>query len=78
MKIIDEFRNYLLEPETKVIYINNKVNIINYKSIEHFDNNKVMIKTDKLVTIKGENLVVKRLLNDEVLVEGKINNIEFR
>lgn len=78
MKIIDEFRNYLLDVESKVIYINNKVDIINYKSIEHFDNSKVIIKTDKLIIIKGENLVVKKLLNDEVLVEGKINNIEFR
>ena len=33
MKILDEFRNYLIEPETKVIYIDNKVSIINYDTI---------------------------------------------
>lgn len=78
MKILDEFRNYLIEPETKVIYIDNKVSIINYDTIKHFDNDKVIVSASKIITIKGCNLVVKKLLNDEVLVEGKIDNIEFR
>ena len=78
MKILDEFRNYLIEPETKVIYIDNKVSIINYDTIKHFDNDKVIVSANKIITIKGCNLVVKKLLNDEVLVEGKIDNIEFR
>ena len=78
MKILDEFRNYLIEPKTKVIYIDNKVSIINYDTIKHFDNDKVIVSANKIITIKGCNLVVKKLLNDEVLVEGKIDNIEFR
>ena len=77
MKILDEFRNYLIEPETKVIYIDNKVSIINYDTIKHFDNDKVIVSANKIITIKGCNLVVKKLLNDEVLVEGKIDNIEI-
>lgn len=79
MKLFDDLRNYVLEEQFKMIYLDNKVNIVNYKSIEHFDSNKVMIKTDKcIVTIKGQHLIVSRLLNDEILVEGSIDNIEFR
>ena len=59
-------------------YLNNKLNVINYQAIEHFDNNKIMIKVDKLLVIEGKNLVVTKLLEDEIQIEGSIKKIEFR
>lgn len=72
-------RNYFLENEFKVTYFQNKVNIVNYESIEHFDSNKIIVrKNNESIIINGNNLVVSKLLNDEILIEGKISNIEFR
>lgn len=72
-------RNYFLENEFKVTYFQNKVNIVNYESIGHFDSNKIIIrKNNESIIINGNNLVVSKLLNDEILIEGKISNIEFR
>lgn len=79
MKNINDLRNYLTESEFKITILKNKINLINYESIEHFDANKIMIKSDSgLIVINGKNLVVTRLLIDEVLITGIIHNIEFR
>lgn len=79
MNPINSLREYILEPNFKMIFENNKLDIINYSSIEHFDNNKVMIKCEKILLIlEGSGLVVSRLLKDEILVTGNIKKIEFR
>lgn len=72
-------RNYILENDFKIIYLTNKLNIVNYSDISHFDNNKIIINyKDGSVLISGKNLVVSKLVSDELLIEGSINNIEFR
>ena len=77
MKIIDGIRNYVIEFEIRII--NNKVDVINYKDIGHFDSNKVIINySDGSVVIKGNNLVVSKLMNDEILIGGEIKGLELR
>ena len=79
MKIIDGIRNYIIEQEFEIRIINNKVDVINYKDIGHFDSNKVIINySDGSVVIKGNNLVVSKLMNDEILIGGEIKGLELR
>jgi sporulation protein YqfC len=79
MKIISKIRNYILEEEFTINIYKNKVNIVNYISIGHFDSNKVsIIYSEGEVLISGSNLVVSKLLHDEVLITGVIKNIELR
>ena len=74
-----KLRSYFLENEFKVTYIQNKGNIVNYESIGHFDSNKIIVrKNNGSIIINGNNLVVSKLLNDEILIDGKISSIEFR
>ena len=76
MKIIDGIRNYVIEQEFEIRIINNKVDVINYKDIGHFDSNKVIINySDGSVVIKGNNLVVSKLMNDEILIGGEIKGL---
>ena len=79
MKIIDGIRNYVIEQEFEIRIINNKVDVINYKDIGHFDSNKVIINySDGSVVIKGNNLVVSKLMNVEILIGGEIKGLELR
>lgn len=79
MNPIESLREYVLEPNFSMTVLDGKIDIVNYLSIEHFDSNKVMIKCESvLIVIEGSNLVVSRLLKDEVLIIGKIKSIEFR
>lgn len=74
----DKLRTYILENEFKLVYLNNKVNIVNYSDIGHFDNNKIIVYNSKqIITINGHNLVISKLLKDELLIEGKIERIDI-
>lgn len=79
MRFINQFRNYLLDEEFGMSVFQDKVDIMNYTSIGHFDSNKVIVKYDGgEVLITGKKLVVSKLLHDEVLILGVIQNVELR
>ena len=79
MNIIHNIRSYISENELKITILNNKINIVNYIDIGHFDTNKIIVKCEnKDIIINGNNLVVSKLVNDEILITGKFNNVEFR
>jgi YabP family. len=78
MDIRSAFKNYTFDDEFKINIIKNKINIIKYTTVGHFDSEKVIINhSDGKVIIKGKNLVVSKLLNDEILITGKINIVEL-
>ena len=79
MSLIKDMRDYILEKEFKIIYLNNKLDVVNYTNISHFDTNKIIINhSNGSITISGNNLYISKLLIDELLVEGSIEKIEFR
>lgn len=79
MSLINNFRSFLLEDNFEIHIYQNKINIVNYKEIGHFDSNKVIIYSDNgYITINGTDLVVSKLLVSEVLVVGNITSIELR
>ena len=79
MSINKVIRSYILEEEFKITILNNKINIVNYTSIGSFDDSKIIINHNNGSTIiKGSNLVVSRLMSNEILISGNINSLEFR
>ena len=63
----------------KIIIEENRVDITNFTSIEHFSSDKIIIKiSDKYMNITGSNLIISKLVIDEVLISGNIEKIEFR
>lgn len=78
MNLLNEFRNYALEEKFKIIYLDRKLDIINYTDIVHFDNNKIIINYKQgVLTISGKNLVISKLLSDELLIEGTLEKVIF-
>ena len=79
VSIINSIRSYILEDEFKITFLNNRVNIVNYLSIGSIDSNKVIIKYNNgIVSVKGSNLVLSKLMNSEILISGDIYSIDFR
>ena len=77
--MLNHLRNYILENEFKITIFTNKIDIVNYLEIDHFDDVKIIVRfTNGLVIIKGEDLTISKLLNDELLIFGHIKNIEFQ
>ena len=79
MNVINGIRSYILDDDLRITILNNKINIVNYNDIGHFDSNKIIVKVNNgEVIIKGSVLVVSKLMNSEILITGHFNNIEFR
>ena len=79
MESIHKFREYLLEETFKLSIVKNKVEILNYVEIGHFDSNKIIVNyKEGTIIITGNNLVISKLMNDCILVEIKITVIELR
>lgn len=78
MKIVRDMREYLFKDELEINVYLDKVDIVNYKELGEIDNNKITIYYDNgKITINGSNLTISKLLNNEVLIIGKINNVEL-
>jgi len=53
------------------------LHIINYKKILSLDEEYISVITDnKKINIKGDKLIPQKLLDNEILIIGKIKNIE--
>ena len=71
---------YINENHYKMTIINNnQINVINYQEIDDFSSDKIKIKYQSGYSIiHGHNLVIRKMLDDEILITGVINNIEIR
>lgn len=78
MKLYQELRNYIDNQKFKLTYSNDYLNIINYVKIIVLENNLIeVLVPNKLIKIKGKDLKLLRLLNQEILVKGLILNVEL-
>ena len=78
MKNIRKIVNYIKDSNFKINYVNNSVNVIHYDTIlEVRDSVITLKKEDKIIHIKGEDLRLNKLLENEVLVTGLIKSIEL-
>lgn len=75
---LNNIRNYILEEEFKIILKKNKLNIVNYIEILDFNDFEIKIKySDGILLVSGSELRLKKILNDELLIEGNIKKIEL-
>ena len=77
LKIGHYLDRYLMDKSYSITFKNNKVHIMNYIELEDFSNTKVIIKHHQgKTTIVGTDLVVSKMIDDELLIIGKIQTIE--
>ncbi|HHT38823.1 MAG TPA: hypothetical protein GXZ95_05410 [Mollicutes bacterium] len=78
MKLTERFKDYIYDRKMSIHIYENKVNIVNYNEISHFNSNKVVVVYDDgNIIVEGKNLVVSKLLDNEILISGKIKRIEL-
>lgn len=71
-------RNYVTNPEFKMTLKNNSIYIENYIDIGNIYEKEITIYTsNKKIKILGNNLLIKKMLNKQILIIGKYNNILF-
>lgn len=79
MKLFDRLDRYLVDNEYRVTISEGRVHIINYIEIEDFSSNRVVVKYRGGKTIlEGVDLVVSKMLEDELLITGKLSSIVYK
>lgn len=70
--------NYLNNKDLEINIINNKLYVINYLNVNSFSREKIRLNYENgILVVNGNNLVINKLLKDEILISGEIKSIEF-
>ena len=78
MDIFNKLDRYLTDKDYKIIIKNNYLNIINYNEVKDFSNTRIIVSSsNSTTTITGENLVISKMQDNEILITGKIETIEL-
>ena len=78
MKLTRMIDDYINDRKYSMIYKNNKLDIINYSEIIDFTSSLISIRhEDKVYHIEGNNLVISRMMENEILITGEIKVITF-
>ena len=73
-----DLREYIGEFEFKITILKDKINIVNYDRIINLTDNEVSLKIENTkVKIYGNNLMLNKLLDREILLTGRISKVEF-
>ena len=58
--------------------MDNYLNIVNYLEVIDFSSKEISVKYDKgIIVIKGDNLVVSKMMDDELLIKGDVISINY-
>ena len=78
MKLVDRLEDYLYDNEYKIIVKKNQVDIVNYDEIIAFSLNKISVKyRNKIFVIEGTNMVISKMLDNEILITGNISSLRI-
>jgi len=78
MKIFKKINNFINDNEFKITYILNQINISFFIEITEFITNKIKIKNKNgYLNIIGKNLVISKMEESEILINGNIKSLEF-
>lgn len=78
MKLIRYIGDYVNEKKYSLIYKNNSLDIINYIKIIDFSSKVIsVLLEDKTVRVYGDNLVISKMMDNEILITGSISSICF-
>ena len=75
--MIDKIRDYIRDDEFRLTIFKDRLHIIYYLENLSISYKHISIDNgDNLIVIKGENLILNKLLDNEILITGKIYTVE--
>ena len=77
--MLDRMKNYIIDTYFSIHYTKDGLNVINYTSILTMEESRISLQyPNGTLVVTGHNLVVKKLMEEEILIVGQISSIEFR
>ncbi len=78
MNLKDNIKNFLYDQEYFVSLYKNYIHIYNFEKIQKFNNEEMIFQfVDFVLIVKGEKLLIKKMLKNEVLIKGTIKSLNY-
>lgn len=75
--MLNRIKDYINDKEFRMTIFIDRIHIVNYYKILSLENNRISFLTSKgRIIIKGNNLCLSKLLDDEVLIGGIVSSVE--
>ena len=79
MNIKNNIINYLYDKDYVLAMYDDFIYVFNYAYLESFNDKKISLKlSDRIISFLGENLTIKKITKEELLIKGNISNIEVK
>ena len=76
--MLKKIKDYVIDDKLRVNILENKINIVNYIDIVTIETERIcVLSRTKKIIIRGNNLTLNKLLENEVLISGDIKSIEL-
>ena len=76
--MLNNLREYIDNKELKITILEDRVNVINYDKLRDINDKEIVLTKDrKKIKILGKRLKLNKLIENEVLVLGLIEKVEF-
>ena len=77
-KLLRMVNNYVNDNNFSIIYKNRTLDVINYTKILDFSSTLISFEyKNNSYYIEGENLVISKMMEEEILITGNIKKITF-
>ena len=75
--MLDRITNYINDNTFRFTVYENTIHVVNYKRILILEEDRISFQsTNQIIKVEGEGLILKKILNQEMLITGKIYKIE--
>ncbi len=77
--MLKQLVDYMREEEFRLTLFENRVHALNYDDVLSLEDHLIRIKVkNRTIFIRGTNLAVQKLLDQEILIVGTIEGIEMK
>ena len=74
--MLGKLKDYINDKEFRLTLFNDRIYVVNYLKIIALEDERISFLTsDSRIVIKGTNLCLNKLLEDEVLISGVVSSI---
>lgn len=74
----DNFKNFLYDLDNFISIYENNLHVFNYEKLNKLSDKEIIIKiSNRLLIITGNNLKIKQMTKQELLINGNILKVEF-
>lgn len=78
LRLLNYLDRYLTYNDYKITISSEGIHIMNYLEVVDFSNTKVVVRYDSGVNIfYGKDLVISKMLDDELVITGKLSRLEY-